>query len=339
MKKNIKIGVIGAGSWGTALANLLGNNGYKLDLWVFEKDLKKNIEKNRENNLFLPGIKLSKNIKPTNSLEKATSEKDILLMVVPSHLMRNVAGKLKNFLKQKPNTIIVSASKGIENETHLTMSGVIKEVIPSIPNNNIAVISGPTFAKELVVFLPTVVSIAGRDKKNVEFLQKIFAAPFFRVYTNSDIIGVEIGGSVKNVIAIASGIVDGLKLGLNSRAALITRGLAEMRRLGIKLGGQAETFSGLSGIGDLVLTCTGNLSRNYAVGKKLGENKKLTEILKKMNMVAEGVKTTKSVYNLSKKLGIEMPITNCMYNILYKDYSPLEAVKELMTRKLKSETD
>ncbi len=337
MENDIKVGVIGGGSWGTAIANLLGYNGYNLHLWVYEKEVKENIEKKRINHFFLPDIKLSENIIPTNDLKEAVSGKDIIVMVVPSHLVREITKSLKPFLKEE--TTIVIASKGIENKTHLTMSGVMKDVIEDLKDENVMVLSGPSFAKELALFLPTACTLAGVDEKKTKIVQKIFAAPFFRVYTNIDRIGVEVGGSFKNVIAIASGIVDGLKLGLNTRAALITRGLAEMKRIGLKLGGVPDTFSGLSGIGDLVLTCTGDLSRNHTVGKKIGEGEKLNEILEKMNMVAEGVKTTKSAYNLSKKLDIEMPITDCMYSVLYEDYTPNEAVKKLMTRKLKSEIE
>ncbi len=333
----IKIGVVGAGSWGTTLANLLGEKGFKVDHWVFEAEVRKQIQEHRENRVFLPGFTLSPNIFPTNDLAHVVSGKDIVLIVVPSHFMRETAKKTAGNISKK--TIIVSASKGIENETHLTMSGVLKETLPKIPEDNFAVLSGPSFAREVAAKTPTLIAVASNDKKTAGFVQHVFATPNFRVYTSSDMIGVELGGSVKNVIAIAAGIADGLRLGLNTRAALITRGLTEMRRLGIKLGANPRTFTGLAGVGDLILTCTGDLSRNHTVGKQIGEGKKLKAILSEMRMVAEGVKTAKSVYNLSKKLGVEMPISNEIYHILYDDISPKEALYRLMTRNLKQELD
>lgn len=334
---NANIGVIGAGSWGTALANLLGNKGFKVDFWVFEKEIKEQIEEFRENKVFLPDIVLSSNIIPSNNIAYAVKEKDLVLIVVPSHVMRETAMKISGLIDKK--TIIVTASKGIENGTYLTMTGVLKECITNICEDNFAVLSGPSFAKEVAKNLPTAVTAASKSPDVAAFVQLLFATPFFRVYTNDDIIGVELGGAVKNVIAIAAGIIDGLDLGLNTRAALITRGLAELKRLGLAMGAKPETFTGLAGVGDLVLTCTGDLSRNHMIGKKIGENKKLKEILSEMRMVAEGVNTTKSVYNLSKKLGVEMPITDQIYSILYEDVSPKEALLNLMTRDLKQEVD
>ncbi len=332
-----KIGVVGAGNWGSALANLLGLKGFKVDLWAFETEVRDQIQKYRENKVFLPGISLSPNIFPSNDIAGVVSDKDLVVIVVPSHVMRETARKITGLISK--DTIIVSASKGIENKTHLTMSGVLKEILFEIPEGNFAVLSGPSFAREVALNVPTLVTVASKDRKAAGFVQRVFATPFFRVYTNNDIIGVELGGSVKNVIAIAAGIIDGLGLGLNTRAALITRGLTEIRRLGIKLGANPRTFTGLAGIGDLVLTCTGDLSRNHTVGKKIGQGKKLKDILSEMCMVAEGVKTTKSVYNLSRKLGVEMPISCEIYHILYDDFSPKEALYRLMTRDLKQELD
>ncbi len=331
-----RIGVVGAGSWGTAIANHLGLKGFKVDLWVFEKEVKDQIEKYRENKIFLPGFTLSSNIFPSNDLFSVASDKDLLIIVVPSHLMRETVSRITGISK---NTIILSASKGIENKTHLTMSGVLKEALPEISDDKIAVISGPSFAKEVANKVPTLVTVASKDKNVAEFVQHVFSTPYFRAYTTDDLIGVELGGSVKNVIAIAAGIIDGLSFGLNTRAALITRGLAEIRRLGLKLGANPNTFAGLAGIGDLILTCTGDLSRNHTVGKKIGEGKKLNEILSEMRMVAEGVKTAKSIYNLSEKIGVEMPICQEIYHILYNDVSPEEAARKLMSRDLKREID
>jgi glycerol-3-phosphate dehydrogenase (NAD(P)+) len=334
---DVNIGVLGAGSWGTALANLLGLKGFKVDLWVFEKEVKEQIDAFRENKVFLPGFSLSTNLFPSNDIAGVVSEKDLVLIVVPSHVMRETAQKVSGLLSK--DTVIVSASKGIENKTHLTMSAVLKESLPEIPEDSFTVLSGPSFALEVARKLPTVVTVASIDKKLAGFVQNVFATPYFRVYTNNDMIGVELGGAVKNVIAIAAGIIDGLGLGLNTRAALITRGLTEIRRLGLKLGANPRTFAGLAGIGDLLLTCTGDLSRNHTVGKKIGEGRKLNDILSEMRMVAEGIKTAKSVYNMSLKLGVEMPISHEIYHILYDDVSPQDALLRLMTRDLKQELD
>jgi glycerol-3-phosphate dehydrogenase (NAD(P)+) len=334
---DIKIGVVGAGSWGTALADLLGSKGYKIDLWVFEEDVKDQILKHRENRIFLPGCPLSSNIFPTNNLQNVVSGKDLVLIVVPSHVMRETARKMAGDIS--PDTAVVSASKGIENKTHLTMSGVLKEVLHETPETRFAALSGPSFAREVAKKIPTVVAVASKDIELAAKLQHIFSTPFFRVYTNDDIVGVELGGAVKNVIAIAAGVIDGLGFGLNTRAALITRGLTEIRRLGLKYGANPRTFTGLAGMGDLILTCTGDLSRNHTVGVKIGQGMKVKEILSEMRMVAEGVKTSKSVYNLSCKLGVEMPISHEVYHILYDDASPKAAAHRLMTRDLKEELD
>lgn len=334
---DVKIGVVGAGGWGTAIANLLGRKGFKIDLWAFEREVRDQIAEHRENRVFLPGFSLSNNLFPSNDIERVVSGKDLVLIVVPSHVMREMSHKIAEYVAQ--DAIIVSATKGIENKTHLTMSGVLKEALPKISESHIAVLSGPSFAREVAREVPTAVTVAAKDQKVAGLVQQVFTAPHFRVYTNDDLIGVELGGAVKNVIAIAAGITDGLGLGLNTRAALITRGLTELRRLGLKLGAQPRTFTGLSGIGDLLLTCTGNLSRNYTVGRKIGEGAKLKEILSEMRMVAEGVKTSKSLYNLSCKLGVEMPIAHETYHILYDDFSPQKAVHRLMTRDLKPELD
>ncbi|MCD4742862.1 MAG: NAD(P)-dependent glycerol-3-phosphate dehydrogenase [Desulfobacteraceae bacterium] len=334
---NTKIGVVGAGSWGTALAKLLAEKGFNMDLWAFEPEVKEQIETKRENIFFLPGKKLPENIVCTNNLEKAVKGKDLVLIVVPSHCMREVAEKMKGFVSS--NTVIVTASKGIENKTHLTMFGVLKEILVSIKEKNLCVLSGPSFAKEVAERLPSVVAVASTDKVTAEYVQHIFACSCFRVYTNDDPVGVEIGGAMKNVIAIAAGICDGMNMGLNARAALITRGLTEMNRLGIRLGANPHTLSGLSGVGDLLLTCTGDLSRNYTVGKRIGAGEKIEDITREMRMVAEGVKTTKSVYNLSKKLGINLPICNEVYYVLYENLPVADTRERLMNRALKHELD
>jgi glycerol-3-phosphate dehydrogenase (NAD(P)+) len=335
--ENIKIGVVGAGSWGTALANLLALKGYAIDLWAYEKEVAEQIQAEKENRLFLPDIKLSPNLRATHILAEAVSGKDLILLVVPSHVMRQTAEQLTPHILE--SAVLVSASKGIENKTHLTMTGVLKACLPKIPASQLGVLSGPSFAREVAQMFPTAVTAASEALVVAELIQNVFATPFFRVYTNDDVIGVELGGSVKNVIAIAAGVIDGLGLGFNTRAALITRGQTEIRRLGIALGANPRTFTGLAGIGDLILTCTASLSRNYTVGIKIGKGMKLNEILAEMRMVAEGVKNARSVYNLSRKIGVEMPISHEMYHILYDDLPPKEAVYRLMTRELKHELD
>jgi glycerol-3-phosphate dehydrogenase (NAD(P)+) len=334
---DLRLGVVGAGSWGTALANLLACKGYAIDFWVFETDVCRQIDRQRENKVFLPGVTLSANIKPTNDLNRVVAAKDLVLVVVPSHVMRSVVGAMADRLD--PATLLVTASKGIENQSHLTMTGVIRDVLKGRPDKQLAVISGPSFAKEVACKAPTVVTAASADIATAEKVQSVFATPYFRVYTNTDVIGVEIGGAIKNVIAIAAGVIDGLGLGLNTRAALITRGLTEIQRLGRRLGADPRTLAGIAGVGDLILTCTGDLSRNHTVGKKIGEGLSLDEILAEMRMVAEGVKTAKSVYNLTRKLDVEMPICQAMYAILYEDLPPEKAVYRLMTRDLKQELE
>jgi len=332
-----RIGVIGAGSWGTALANLLATKGYLIDWWVFEEDLCRQLAQYRENDVFLPGITLSENLRPTNDLAAVVQDKDLIVIVVPSHVVRELATRMAPHLS--PHAILVSASKGIENDTQLTMSAVIKEVISDLNQDQLSVLSGPSFAREVAVGVPTVVTVASVDPSCAQVVQQAFATPAFRVYTNLDIIGVELGGSVKNVIAIAAGMVDGLGLGLNTRAALITRGMTEIRRLGVAMGANPRTFTGSAGIGDLVLTCTGDISRNHMVGAKIGQGRQLKDVLSEMRMVAEGVKTARSVYHLSKRLHVEMPICHAVYQILYEQLSPRDAVYLLMTRDLKNELD
>jgi len=325
------IAVIGAGSWGTTLACLLAEKEYDVSLWAFEKDLVETIYNTGINSVYLPDVKLPANLKVTYDIEKAVKKSRYVLNVVPTQFTRAV---FKEALKYIPeDAVIISASKGIENGTLMTVSTILKQ----ITGHQVAVLSGPSFAKEVVRKLPTAVTLATEDPDVGLILQEIFNTHYFRVYTHTDVLGVELGGALKNVIAIASGISDGLGLGHSARAALITRGIVEMVRLGVSLGADERTFSGLSGLGDLVLTCTGPLSRNYSVGVNLGKGMKLKEILSSTRSVAEGVATALSAYELSLKRGVEMPIVEQIHDVIYNEKPPADAVSMLMNRTLRSE--
>ena len=325
------IAVIGAGSWGTTLACLLVEKGYDVSLWVFEKDLADEINRTGKNNLYLPDVDLPSGLKVTSDISDAVQNARYIVNVVPTQFTRSVFTETVKYIST--DALIISASKGIEQETLLTVSSILKE----ISNRRIAALSGPSFAKEVIKKFPTAVTLASEDSSDGLLLQEIFNTSYFRVYTHSDILGVELGGALKNVIAIASGISDGLGLGHSARAALITRGLVEIMRLGKAMGADQKTFSGLSGLGDLVLTCTGPLSRNYSVGVSLGKGLKLKDILSATKSVAEGVSTAVSAFELSQKYSVEMPIVEQVYKVLYKDKDPETAVRMLMNRSLKSE--
>ena len=333
----VKIGVIGAGSWGTTLANVLAKKGFDVVIWVYEQDLAARLSETRINDLYLDGITLSPNLSYTNDLVAAVQGRQALLLVSPSQVMRPVLKQLKPYLSD--DCLLISAAKGIENDSLLTMSEVLQEVLGTGVKQRSAFLSGPSFAREVATEQPTAVAVASDDLAVARRVQEMFSTEYFRVYTNQDVVGIEIGGALKNVIALAAGVADGLGFHHNVRAALITRGLAEMARLGAALGAQEATFSGLAGMGDLVLTCTGDLSRNRSVGIELGRGRKLNEILNQMHMVAEGVKTTLSAYQLAVKLGVAMPITEQMYQILYQDKDPRQAVADLMNRALSSEDE
>ncbi len=332
----IKIGVIGAGSWGTTLANLLAKKGLDVTLWAYESDLAARMTQTRSNDLYLPEVELDQRLGVTSDLIAAASNRELLLLVCPSQVMRRVLEQCRIALR--PDSLLVSAAKGIENDSLLTMSEVLEEVLGTGVAERCAFLSGPSFAKEVAAELPTAVAVASTNESVASTVQELFSTDYFRVYTNADVMGVEFGGALKNVIALAAGVSDGLGFGYNTRAALITRGLAEIARLGEAKGAQAATFAGLAGMGDLVLTCTGDLSRNRTVGMELGRGRKLNDILGSMRMVAEGVKTTLSAFQLAQKLGIDMPITEQMYQILYADKSPRQAVTDLMLRVLKAES-
>lgn len=337
-----RVGVLGAGSWGTALAVLLANKRIKTVLWARDQEFAKQIRKTRENTLYLPGVELPAALEITSDISKAVTDKEVILFVVPSHGLRKVAKQVSmvlNDLLQSPITkspnlpyALVSASKGIENRTLLTMTEIMEEVLPLRLSGRLAALSGPSFAQEVASSIPTAITIAASEHKLCTSLQDLFTTETFRVYTSLDLMGVQLGGALKNVMAIASGISDGMGFGTNTRAALITRGLAEISRLGIRLGANPLTFAGLAGLGDLVLTCTGDLSRNRQVGLKLGQGLSIDTILKEMSMVAEGIKTTNSVYAMAEKYKVEMPITNQVYRVLYQGLDPKYAVSELLTR-------
>ena len=336
MKNNReRIAVIGGGSWGTALANRLAVNGHDVCLWAYEAELVREINESHTNSLFLPGIGLHPSLGCSGSLQETVAGCGMILLVTPVQVMRGVLKQMVGHIEA--GAIIANASKGIELETLRTVSQICAELLPAELTGRFVALSGPTFAKEVAQGLPSLIVAASRDEAAARRVQAAFSCPCLRVYTNPDVIGVELGGAVKNVIAIAAGICDGLGFGHNARAALITRGLAEMNRLGQAMGADAATFAGLAGMGDLVLTCTGDLSRNRTVGFKLGQGMVLADILAEMRMVAEGVKSAESVYNLSRKLGVEMPIVEQTYRILHEDKPAREAVTELMARGLKAE--
>jgi glycerol-3-phosphate dehydrogenase (NAD(P)+) len=334
------IAVIGAGSWGTALAKLLGDKGFSVDLWAHRPDHVAALLRDRENTTYLPGFPLPTTVRPTADLAQAVSNKPVVVMVVPSHVYREVFTLLAPHLA--PGAAIISATKGVENETLLTMNQVMAEVLakenPGF-RGQLGVLAGPSFAKEVAAGIPTAVTVAAPTIEGARFFQDIFHTERFRVYAGTDVIGMELGGALKNIVAIAAGICDGLGYGTNTRAALITRGLAEITRLGVAMGAKPLTFSGLAGMGDLVLTCTGDLSRNRQVGLKLGQGKTLKQILAEMEMVAEGVKTTRSAMALARKIGVEMPILEQVYAMIYEDKPCAEAVQALLGRDSKEEME
>lgn len=326
--------VIGAGSWGTTIAALLAGKDLDVSLWVYEDDLAKEIRKTRINSVYLPGAELPQNIKVSSDLEEVLEGARYIINVVPTQHIRKIFSKAGGLLADKNKKVsLVSASKGVENSTLKRPSEILKE----LTGKDAAVLSGPSFAKEVLERKPTAVTLAAKDKTEALLLQELLNTSYFRVYTHEDVTGVELGGALKNVVAIASGISDGLELGNNARAALITRGLAEMKRLGVAMGAMEQTFFGLSGMGDLVLTCTATLSRNYTFGQKLAAGLTASQISATSRTIAEGVATSKSVVELAEKHGVEMPIARQVYNVIFEGKSPIKAVKDLMSRSLKHE--
>ena len=326
-----QISIIGAGSWGTALAIHLAGNFNQISLWVYEKELCESMACTGENPWFLPGHPLPDNIHPTTSLKDAVKGQPIVLLVVPTHAIRQTLFKIKPYIAK--DCLVINASKGIENDTLLTGHQIIQEIL----DISAATISGPTFAKEVAKGIPSALLASAKDLDTAMQVQKYFTTKKMKVFANNDLVGVEIGRALKNVIAIATGISDGLGLGFNTRAALITRGLVEISRIGTKLGAKPETFYGMTGLGDLVLTCTGELSRNRQLGIQLGKGRSLEKITENMKMVAEGVLTVKSAYSMIKKLNIQAAIMEETYRVLHENKLPVQALEDLMTIEISTE--
>ncbi|HEY7534505.1 MAG TPA: NAD(P)H-dependent glycerol-3-phosphate dehydrogenase [Thermodesulfobacteriota bacterium] len=330
-----KISVIGAGSWGTTIAKHLAEKGFEITLWVKEQNVRESILRVRENHIYLPKIKLPDNIYATNLLWEALTGRDIIIFSVPSQYVRAVLEDGVRFIRD--DSLIINTAKGIELTTFKLMHEVFKEVLSAHVSERYASLSGPSFAQEVARHKPTAVAMGSKNLNTAEISQRVFSNEYFRVYLTDDIVGVETGGSLKNVIAIAAGIAEGIGLGHNSKSALITRGLAEITRLGVKMSANPMTFLGLSGVGDLVLTCTGELSRNREVGMRIGKGEKLEDILSNMKMVAEGVKTSLAAKELAHRFNVDMPIAEQVSLVLYEGKSPETAIFELMTRQLKHE--
>jgi glycerol-3-phosphate dehydrogenase (NAD(P)+) len=330
-----KTTIIGAGNWGTALAALLARNGHEVRLWAYEPEVVESIRRQHENQLFMPGVKLPESVAVTGDLAEALVGTETVLTVMPSHVCGTLFERM--LLHLHPDMLFVSATKGLDTARLMRMSEVIDSVVSRNFPPRLSVLSGPSFAREAVRGEPTAIVVASADREAAQRVQRDFSSASLRLYTSSDVVGVEIGGAVKNVIAIAAGVIEGLGLGHNPTAALITRGLAEITRLACALGGRPETLAGLAGMGDLVLTCTGDLSRNRTVGVELGRGRKLPEIIGSMRMVAEGVKTTRATVSLARRHQVEMPITFQVHRLLEGEVSPHEAIRELMERSLKDE--
>ncbi len=333
----MKVAVLGAGAWGTALARLLAEKEDEVVLWARRQELCDAVNASRENARYLPGLALSGNVRATDSMAAALDGAQMIVFVVPSHATREVAREAAPFVRE--GMLVVSATKGIENDSLMFMDEVLAQELPAHSRRSLTFLSGPSFARELANRLPTAVVIAAHDAEAGSRVMHEFHTHYLRTYASNDVVGVECGGALKNVIAIAAGAVDGMGFGHNTRAALITRGLAEVAKLAMARGGSALTLAGLAGMGDLVLTCTGELSRNRTVGYEMGRGRSLSEVLASLGHVAEGVKTAKSAYDLSQKLGVSMPITTEVHAVLYEEKPVEQAVRDLMARELGYEFD
>ena len=329
----MRIAVIGAGSWGTTLGDLLARAGHETLLWAREPEVVDSITRDQVNTLFLPGARLDKGLRATGAIASAVNGAELLVFATPSHATRAVATEVGKAVRT-PAPLAVSVSKGLEPDSLELLTDVLEE---ALPGSAVAALSGPSFAQEVYQRDPTAVVAASRDPKAAEMVQQAFATGYFRVYRSHDVVGVQLGGALKNVIAIAAGILEGMGLGHNSRAGLITRGLAEIARLGAALGADPLTFAGLAGMGDLVLTATGALSRNRTLGVELGQGRSLAEILSERRTVAEGVTTAKSAVELGRRAGVELPIAAEVSRILFEDKPPKQAIRDLMERELKAE--
>lgn len=323
-----KVCILGSGSWGTALALVLEKNGYKIDMWTLNQEQANYINDKRENVDYLPGINIPHNIRVTTNLKEVIEDSEIIVLAVPSQAIRSICKKIKEFVNS--NQILVDVAKGIENDTGMRLSEICKQ---ELPNNKYVVLSGPSHAEEVSRNIPTTVVVSSEDLEAAQTVQDAFMNSNFRVYVNEDTIGVELGGALKNIIAFGAGICDGLGYGDNAKAALMTRGIREISRLGVAMGAKESTFSGLSGVGDLIVTCTSMHSRNRRAGILIGQGKSLEETLDEVKMVVEGITATKAAYEISKKLGVDMPITSAIYSVLYNGSNPDDIVTELMTRR------
>jgi len=332
---SFRVGVLGAGGWGTALSLLLHQNKHDVTLWEYNTDLAERLRTTRQNPDYLPGVLIPREMAITSNIREAASDRDILVITLPSHVVRETMKQLAGV--PLGDALIVSGTKGIENSTLLRISEILKSTVAGLSDDRIVALSGPSHAEEVARGIPTVVVAASRNPKASHRVQEVFMNPAFRVYSSEDIVGVELGGALKNVIAVAAGINDGVGFGDNTKAALITRGIVEMTRLGSAMGANPSTFAGLSGMGDLIVTCWSRHSRNRHVGEQIGKGRKLDNILEEMKMVAEGVRTTRSVYDLSRKHSIEMPISTEVYRMLFEGKEPKKAVYDLMTRNRKAE--
>lgn len=337
VKLPLKLAIIGAGSWGTALAAHAARQGLAVTIWARKPEVAEQINATRENPAFLPGLRLPGGIRAVSDLGEALSGQKLILVVVPSHVMRVIAAQMAPFLDD--GAIVISASKGIEDETSATMAQILSEELKSVRALEVGALSGPSFAKEVAVGLPTGVTLALSPRDLAGAAQALLSSPTFRIYTSLDLVGVELGGALKNVYAIATGICDGFSLGLNARAAMLTRALGEMTRMAVAMGANPMTLTGLSGMGDLILTATGDLSRNRTVGLRLGRGEKLSDIIAGSREVAEGVRNAKSVRNMALRYQVDMPMAREVYRVLYENKEPRQGMVDLLTRRLKEELD